>query len=1147
MIFICRFCELSSRTLLLACVMAAYSAVVIPMLMIEVFLATCSPSVINPLDACVSGLFCWTATIRDAVDSQKYPGHSNFASRGFATYSSFRLLQLAVLLALWSVDFPLNPFSKNTCETAFNEVCEEVGTIQDPCHQSTTPDAANFACMPGTDQADCLDFALPPPPPPAAAAYTQSWLDPEPAWLSPDGAGAFSLSGQAGEWATLHGLHCDIAVPSDAFSFFVVAESSQCYTDAPQVTTLSECIAAATALGKGWDEGDSVVSLSDHIPGCYEGHCGADSTGCTVGSGVLHYNIGGAFGAGQRGLPVCADALPTYVDESAMRAGNSSLTSLTGAIETCNSTAACLGVVDWGCSGKHLATCVVSAGAERMLKLIPNWVTRTSASDCVHTSVSTRLRIDNGKNDSHLLYKRGDHLYSYHTTVNEGEIEDRIRQADWTSSDVEHIPDLATPVESGRNTTWVVDSTRDCNLIRDGPFNSFVAAGEACKNASTCSGIVAWPSNCLEPMGPFYTCGTDQAGNDSEPFQSCQSSLWGYDDNWESWDEISLGLCQGDCDSDGDCQEGLICFQRNGKEPVPGCGGGGRSSWDYCTTPTAQQCLTSAWGALGFLSQDFSNYYVSHSANPTCSYSRPGAIFYAEHWATSHGDCPALCAEPLATSCNFYQEYHHRELKADCAPSILLCIITGVLAYGVLGLLLHCAHINDSFSFLDRRQSSEGWRSFLLAAARKGIKGCPKELVAALAAGDADSWSTATAELAAKTPFEARRRLLKQHCSGDTGALYLTVARENLFENVVVQMRAADDSELRPSRIHVRFRNEPGIDMGGLRRDLFTLFGQGLATWGADEHPMQRLFKTAGSHCRFQPEPCAVEVHGVEEARDMYRAVGRFCAIAIKTEHLVDFSLCNFFWKRVLEQEVSMEENLEDLDREGDGDFARSMRSILENPLEALMMDEGLFSLSRTVSSAAEVGVRDRTVDLVLGGSEIEVTDENKEEYVEALLDHKMGVSISLAAEGFRAGIQDVLGPFVLKLFSADECQMLLGGEQGVSDEALEDWKANTSYGGSFHSSHDIVTWFWEVLSEGSPDFRAQVLWFQTGSRRVPTGGFGSEERNRIRPLGDRTEGLPHAHTCNRQIDLPLYSSKSQLEQMLIWAADSTSNAYGMA
>ena len=211
------------------------------------------------------------------------------------------------------------------------------------------------------------------------------------------------------------------------------------------------------------------------------------------------------------------------------------------------------------------------------------------------------------------------------------------------------------------------------------------------------------------------------------------------------------------------------------------------------------------------------------------------------------------------------------------------------------------------------------------------------------------------------------------------------------------------------------------------------------------------------------------------------------------------------------------------------------------------MMDEGLFSLSRTVSSAAEVGVRDGTVDLVLGGSEIEVTDENKEEYVEALLDHKMGVSISLAAEGFRAGVQDVLGPFVLKLFSADECQMLLGGEQGVSDEALEDWKANTAYGGSFHSSHDIVTWFWEVLSEGSPDFRAQVLWFQTGSRRVPTGGFGSEERNRIRPLGDRTEGLPHAHTCNRQIDLPLYSSKSQLEQMLIWAADSTANSYGMA
>ena len=43
-----------------------------------------------------------------------------------------------------------------------------------------------------------------------------------------------------------------------------------------------------------------------------------------------------------------------------------------------------------------------------------------------------------------------------------------------------------------------------------------------------------------------------------------------------------LGLCQGDCNSDSDCIDDLICFQREASEPVPGCNGSGRRSYDYC-------------------------------------------------------------------------------------------------------------------------------------------------------------------------------------------------------------------------------------------------------------------------------------------------------------------------------------------------------------------------------------------------------------------------------------------------------------------------------------------------------------------------------------------------------------------------------------
>ncbi|CAE7607380.1 unnamed protein product [Symbiodinium sp. CCMP2592] len=45
--------------------------------------------------------------------------------------------------------------------------------------------------------------------------------------------------------------------------------------------------------------------------------------------------------------------------------------------------------------------------------------------------------------------------------------------------------------------------------------------------------------------------------------------------------------CAGDCDSHADCASGLLCFQRDRLEPVPGCRGDGKSGWDYCYNPEA--------------------------------------------------------------------------------------------------------------------------------------------------------------------------------------------------------------------------------------------------------------------------------------------------------------------------------------------------------------------------------------------------------------------------------------------------------------------------------------------------------------------------------------------------------------------------------
>lgn len=74
--------------------------------------------------------------------------------------------------------------------------------------------------------------------------------------------------------------------------------------------------------------------------------------------------------------------------------------------------------------------------------------------------------------------------------------------------------------------------------------------------------------------------GTDLSGWGSTPLSfTCTSDGSG-----------SCGLCQGDCSSDDDCQEGLLCFSRGEGEvtSVPGCTSGGPDNlpgMDYCYSP----------------------------------------------------------------------------------------------------------------------------------------------------------------------------------------------------------------------------------------------------------------------------------------------------------------------------------------------------------------------------------------------------------------------------------------------------------------------------------------------------------------------------------------------------------------------------------
>lgn len=62
-------------------------------------------------------------------------------------------------------------------------------------------------------------------------------------------------------------------------------------------------------------------------------------------------------------------------------------------------------------------------------------------------------------------------------------------------------------------------------------------------------------------------------------------AIFAYEDVNPPDEALPLDLCEGDCDTDMDCGEGLYCYERSGGEDVPGCKGGAEdaSNRDYCT------------------------------------------------------------------------------------------------------------------------------------------------------------------------------------------------------------------------------------------------------------------------------------------------------------------------------------------------------------------------------------------------------------------------------------------------------------------------------------------------------------------------------------------------------------------------------------
>ena len=213
------------------------------------------------------------------------------------------------------------------------------------------------------------------------------------------------------------------------------------------------------------------------------------------------------------------------------------------------------------------------------------------------------------------------------------------------------------------------------------------------------------------------------------------------------------------------------------------------------------------------------------------------------------------------------------------------------------------------------------------------------------------------------------------------------------------------------------------MDYGGPQREFFFLVSQHLF------NPYYGLFEYATSNSY------AVHISPmsqyVDNAMQWYRFAGRVIALSLIHQHLLDAFFTPTFFKLLLRRRPS----LDDLETE-DPQFYQSLIYIRDNDITDL--DLGL-----TFSQTEEVGGKIVEHELKNGGKTLNVTEKNKTEYIQLLVDWRIQRSIIPQARQLQMGFAELLDPKLIETFEAKELELLIAG---IPEIDLDDWRQNTEY-----------------------------------------------------------------------------------------------------
>ena len=349
------------------------------------------------------------------------------------------------------------------------------------------------------------------------------------------------------------------------------------------------------------------------------------------------------------------------------------------------------------------------------------------------------------------------------------------------------------------------------------------------------------------------------------------------------------------------------------------------------------------------------------------------------------------------------------------------------------------------------------------------------------------------------------------------GQCHVKVRRTHIFEDSYAEIMRQQPNDLK-KRLMIKFEGEDALDYGGVSREFFFLLSHEMF------NPFYCLFEySAHDNYTLQINPHS----GINpEHLNYFKFIGRVLGLAIFHRRFLDAHFIVSFYKMILKKKITLAD-MESVD----ADYHRSLQWMLDNSIEGVMEE--------TFSTLEDKFGEMVTVELKPGGEHIDVTNENKHEYVDCMVEWRIIKRVEEQFRAFISGFSELIPLDLINVFDERELELLMGG---MSEIDVDDWKRFTDYRG-FTEQDDVVQWFWQCVQQWPAEQRSRLLQFATGTSRIPVNGFkdlqGSDGPRRftIEKSGEVNQ-LPKSHTCFNRIDLPPYPSKEVLENKLVLAIE---------